>query len=54
MAADYYVVKSSELSELKDKIKMALEGCQEPTYPFPMEGFGSGTHADSPDKAMVD
>lgn len=26
IAADYYVVKSSDLSELKQKIKMALEG----------------------------
>jgi DNA-binding response OmpR family regulator len=26
IAADYYVVKSADLSELKQKIKMALEG----------------------------
>ena len=26
IAADYYVVKSADLSELKHKIKMALEG----------------------------
>ncbi len=27
VAADYYVVKNSDLEELKVKIKMALEGC---------------------------
>ena len=32
IAADYYVVKSSDLSELKAKIKMAIEGCTEPSY----------------------
>jgi DNA-binding response OmpR family regulator len=26
IAADYYVVKSADLSELKQKIKMAIEG----------------------------
>ena len=26
IAADYYVVKSADLTELKQKIKMALEG----------------------------
>ena len=28
IAADYYVVKSSDLSELINRIKMALEGCK--------------------------
>ena len=32
IAADYYVVKSSNLSELKAKIEMAIEGCTEPSY----------------------
>jgi DNA-binding response OmpR family regulator len=32
IAADYYVVKSADLSELKQKIKMALEG-QIPSQP---------------------
>lgn len=32
IAADYYVVKSADLSELKQKIKMALEG-QTPPQP---------------------
>ncbi|NVM22624.1 MAG: response regulator [Desulfobacterales bacterium] len=32
IAADYYVVKSADLSELKQKIKMALEG-HVPTHP---------------------
>jgi DNA-binding response OmpR family regulator len=32
IAADYYVVKSADLSELKQKIKMALEG-QVPPQP---------------------
>ena len=32
VAADYYVVKSADLGELKKKIKMALEG-QIPTQP---------------------
>ena len=32
VVADYYVVKSSDLSELKAKIKMAVEGCKEPSY----------------------
>lgn len=27
IAADYYVVKSSDLRELKQKVRMALEGC---------------------------
>lgn len=30
IAADYYVVKSSNLIELKSKIKMAIEGCSKP------------------------
>jgi len=32
VAADYYVVKSSNLSELKLKIKMAIEGCTKPLH----------------------
>ena len=32
IAADYYVVKSADLSELKQKIKMALEGSTSPEY----------------------
>ena len=32
IAADYYVVKNSNLSELKTKIKMAIEGCKDPSY----------------------
>jgi len=27
IAADYYILKSSDLSDLKQKIRMALEGC---------------------------
>ncbi len=33
IAADYYVVKSADLSELKQKIKMALEGHIPPPPP---------------------
>jgi two-component system response regulator (stage 0 sporulation protein F) len=33
IAADYYVVKSADLSELKQKIKMALEGQITPEPP---------------------
>jgi DNA-binding response OmpR family regulator len=32
IAADYYVVKSADLSELKQKIKMALEGQMSASY----------------------
>ena len=32
VAADYYVVKSSDLSELKEKLKLALE-CSIPSQP---------------------
>ena len=27
IAADYYILKSSDLNELKQKVRMALEGC---------------------------
>lgn len=41
IAADYYVVKNSDLSELKNKIKMALEGGTEPYSIIPNERYES-------------
>jgi DNA-binding response OmpR family regulator len=54
IAADYYVVKSSDLDELKNKIKMALEGCKELPYPFAMKSSRSGVNVDRVNKDLVD
>lgn len=46
IAADYYVVKSSDLGELRDKIKMALEACKQIPSPLCLKGSRSEANED--------